>query len=1016
MQLYKDMQNQIRDKISYTPQQQAAIDCRLNCAVSAGAGSGKTKVLTQRFVNLVKEGTDCNRILTITFTRKATSEMKERIHSALVDEGLIEQLELFPKASICTVDSFCLDVARTDCQRFGFTPDFRMSDEYDFAKEVKFLASQYLRDIKNNQALKLLLNKKSVEDVQSMLVQSALLSDPVKPFNAKEYSSKYIEAADKIRKKAEENAKQAAFDYIEHLSQDPKLEDNVRQLTSFTEGHLDLGQICFSSARGTGKDNQALASELKKTIVQSAEDARIALFTLEDSLFIEETYEFVSNFVQKVIRYKRKTSQVSFNDVMKMSLDILANNTGVRAYFKSKFDYVMVDEFQDNNNDHRDLVYLLCEKDELLLPGIPRPENLKQGKLFLVGDDKQSIYRFRGADVSVFNRICRELEQNGGRVLELGVNFRSTPVLINHFSELYEKVMDNPFNDFEAKFRKLDYNKDGEFPVKSRVVYHCWHGSQDEITVEKAGKTESEAYSIANLIENMVSTDDWLISNKDGCPVRPKYSDIAVLLRTGGNQSDFEKALRLRSIPYTLTEAKALMREALVNDFYSILSSAVYPHDAISFKACLNGPLGLALDDDAIAQIPLNSITESLRFIWYKLGYRLFIISNPANQVFEEHFNWLYGLAAIFETSGKSVIEFLDYLRPLIGQNEKLMEVPEFTEDSDGVQIMTIHKSKGLEFPIVIIASMESKVKNDTANRVSSSDDIIWLPLSRTEDSKLANLRIVQDKEVEKQRENAELKRLFYVASTRAKCHLVYSACPGEKLNTDTPDSLAGLLEKSFPLAQELETMEFELIDRENTFSTSRLDLKTLKRAGEYYKNPKNEDFDWTSLHHRVTEEELSQETFKVLAKLPTFEWDEEIEDKALQAEFGTLVHGIIQRRILNGNFAPVTDLEKHADDMAKMFFESPAYQKVCNMKLWSERAFEVADGDDITDGIIDLLAEDDEKAIIYDFKTDRYKVPEVHRKQLETYADAVKRMYPDKKVESWVIYLRNPDESVRIV
>lgn len=1016
MQLFKDMQNQIRDKVNYTPQQQDAIDCRLNCAVSAGAGSGKTKVLTQRFVNLVKEGTDCNRILTITFTRKATSEMKDRIYSALASEGLFEQLELFPQASICTVDSFCLDVARTDCERFGFTPEFRMPDEYDFSREVKFLASQYLRDMKNNEALKLLLNKKSVEDVQDILVQSALLSDPVKPFNAKEYSLKYIETAQTMRKNAEKTAIQAASDYIDHLSQDPKLEDNVRQLESFTEGKLDLGQICFSSARGTGKDNQALASELKKKITRAEEDARIAETALENSQFIEETYAFVSKFVQKVIRYKRKTSQVSFNDVMKMALDILANNIGIRTYFKNKFDYVMVDEFQDNNNDHRDLVYLLCEKDEISLPGVPKPENLKQGKLFLVGDDKQSIYRFRGADVSVFNKICGELEQNGGRVLELGVNFRSTPQLTEHFSQLYRKVMDNPVSDFEARFRKLDYNKDGHFPVKSRIVYHCWHGSQDELNPAKAGRTESEAFSIANLIDQMVHTDSWLIPNKDGSVRRPRYSDIAILLRTGGSQSDFEKALRLKGIPYILTEAKALMREALVNDFYSILSFAVYPHDSISRTACTNGPLGSSIDETSTAQIPLGSITGALRFIWYNLGYRLFIISNPANQVFEEHFNWLYGLAAIFETSGKTIIEFLDYLRPLIGQNEKLLEIPTFAEDSDGVQIMTIHKSKGLEFPIVITASMESKAKPDTNSRVSFGDNVIWLPLTPSEDGKLVNLKIVQEKEVEKQRENAELKRLFYVASTRAQCHLVYSACPGDKLNTDNPDSIAGILEKALPLENELETMEFELTDRENTFSTSRLGLEILNKAGIIYSNPKDENFDWSSLHHHVTEEEPERDNFKTLTKLPSFEWDREIAEKGLQTEFGTLVHQIIQFKILNEEFVPSSELEYHAEELAALFFNSSFYQRICKMKLWPERAFEVADGDEITDGIIDLLAEDEEKAVIYDFKTDSYKAPEIHRHQLEIYADAVKRMYPDKKTEAWVIYLRDPEQSVQIV
>lgn len=1012
--------------MKFTDQQLAAIKCTENCAVSAGAGSGKTKVLSERFLRLVHEGTPCNRILTITFTKKATSEMKERIHSLLVEHNDAQQLKLFSDAAISTVDSFCFEIARMGCRKYGYSSNLGIADEVWLKKEVQFLAGRYLEQTAKS-VLKQLAEVKSIEDIKLMLVDCALESNVVYGFNAAEYAGKYLQEAENNAQKLKNLAEETADRYLRLLSSDSKLEENINTLKKFREGEIALGAITFNASKGTGAENQALAKELKDTIKQCMQSYVLYENTLKNRSFVQDVYKFVQGFVESVLSYKRRTGQADFNDIMQMALDILKTDQSVRNYFKNRFDYVMIDEFQDNNSDHRDLLYLLCERKDMCNPGVPLAKNLEKGKFFLVGDDKQSIYRFRGADVSVFNRICMELLENGGKVLELGTNFRSTPELVSHFSSLFERVMKDSSEEYEAKFRRLEHNPDGNFKAKSRIVYHNWHKPEDfEADDNLADKTQSEAYSIAKLINEMVNTDKWLINTKEGNPRRPDYKDIAILLRTSGHQGAFEKALRLNGIPYTLTETKSVMTEALVNDFYSILTLAIYPHDPVSKAAVLKSPLfnvkdselpeKMAFELDEISEIPLNSITGALQYIWYDMGYRLFIISNPSNQVYSEHYDWLYALACSFDSLGKTVVQFLDYLRPFIGTSDKLKEVNTFTEESDGVQIMTIHKSKGLEFPVVIVASMETKSQPDKKSEITCFDNMIYLPLSEDCNGKYVNMKTVTEIDIEEKKELAELKRLFYVASTRAECHLVYSAAISSELDFDSPKTMTELLEKA-GIQDELETITFDLIEEEKTFSTQRLDVQRIADVASYYSSSEAEDFDYSSETHSVTENETYSES-DILSKdkLPSYDWDSEITENGLQTDFGTLVHSFIQNSIQSKKIHVETTLEKAAEYLSKKFFESSMFERIKGMKLYSERAFESNNGNGVTEGVIDLLAVDENRTVIFDFKTDKYKNPEIHRSQLEEYSKAVKKIYPDKKTEAWIIYLRDPESSVQML
>ena len=1038
----------------YTPEQIDVINEKSSCVVSAGAGSGKTSVLSERFLRLVKEGTPCNKILTITFTRKAAMEMRGRIRGLLVKHNLADQIAIFHSAKICTVDSFCQEIVRKGCRKYGIPGNFRVASSRELNTASLQIATDLLTQQAKSPAAHYLLSLTDPSSVVSFLCGITKDTNLVHPLFTDNSYTFIIELAKTTRKDLLQSIEQDVLSFEEFSSIEPKLvpdfELALRGLKNLKAGIPFFREGEQFSRLSGNKQIGSIVSAIKRNIREKANKVILCNNTIENEENIKAMYALFSLFEEQINNYKRTAGILTFQDCMKMAIDILLSDKKTRQFYKNAFSYVMIDEFQDNNDDYRCLLYLLCEKKELFTNGIPEPADLEEGKIFLVGDEKQSIYRFRGADVSVFKRMQEEIFGCGGKLKELSTNFRTNKPLLENLNTLFGQVMRESSKDFEARFKELKPGKDNGLP--SRFILHLnVHKGRGDKVEGLADYPSSEAASLADLILEMTQTDDYLLS-KNNKVCRPDFSDIAILLRTSSKQAAFEKALRLRGIPYVLVQQKDLVREALVNDFYSLLNLVNHRTDKLCIQSVIEGPFGDEAATDSLLDsinniIATGGIAAAVRYLWFDMGYRAFIIANPANQVYTEHFLNLYSMAASYDDQGYTLSDFLLYLKDAIdnGKTDE-KETNIISDRNDGVKIMTIHASKGLEFPIVIVADMDSALNSDNESLKMVKDDNSnpYVSCSLTHDGKLANLYDKLNGDLDKQKEIAEMIRVFYVAATRAEQHLVFSGAPKEteiaedKLNRGSSGatSLMQMFACATGMHADKESLElfdipswvelrtFERIREEDTYSTSRMDRSNIEKFRPWYESAKQDNFDWSEKSIAVTslgEQDHENRRGKILKSLDS---DAFIQEKSLQTEFGTYVHALIEDEINKSQ----TKLElpqdltesqalqfiKDARVLGDAFINSSLYKELSegNCKLYPERSFRLYDSERnvLLKGTIDLLAESDKKVMIIDFKTAIVRDEEEHEIQLETYSKAVFSLYPDREVSSAVFYLRDPD------
>jgi ATP-dependent exoDNAse (exonuclease V) beta subunit len=1095
-----------------------AVNCDTNCVVSAGAGSGKTTVLSYRFLRLVLEKkADCDQILTLTFTRKAAKEMHERIHAQLLqfksDPEVAAQLSKFPDAEISTLDSFCSKIVRCDCTRYGIASDFSIDDEAN-KKNARLCAQALMEENTFSPGARILAQIYNPEQlIDEVLVPLATrhyflpkaLAPDVSQSILDSVKTEYQSILDSFSQlllryqeftastKAIQSAREAAMNLL------PALEDS-HDYASLLSLLGSSNYFWTKPGKGSGDDFDLLR-ETSDSYKALRKQLCLALSILTNANSLEAVFQFLGEYQRAYQSEKRKTGILTFSDVSSLAVDILKENPSLRAYFKNKFRYIMIDEFQDNNQQQKDLLYLLSEKQELCNVGIPPYSALQQDKLFFVGDEKQSIYRFRGSDVSVFKQLSSELKQNGGVSLSLSTNYRSEPALISLFNSLFPLVMENQGQRYEADFAELGSRskKDGIEASCTLCIKPYDTEEPNEGEDELAVGVDSEANAVALLIDKMLHTDEYLIPGENG-PRRPKAKDIALLMRSTGSQLSFEKALRRYAIPYTLQTARSLMLESPANDVYSLLQLTTYPEDRLAYLATLRSPFcnisdaGIVSVLESYGENPLpfetipnlsdedasrfehagqffsqlqtyvktKSLSELVMLLWYESGYRLSLVTQAENQVYLEHYSFLHRLAQIKEKQGLGLSEFLDFIRENLGQNERLDDLDVIKEQSEGVQILSIHKSKGLEFPIVFLASAGTKLLNRSSSLFSLHDTIVpnFMRNSFHESEKKLctthGLGDFFDTGEEKLQEKAELKRLLYVAFTRAETHLVVSGCFNRMNRNKGGEEGANnlLLLTCNGLGLDIDSLESEngFVKVQRIEDVSEKSLYGKKTGGPvsesegfeqkkgWYQHPFKEVDLSPSRYGVTTIFGVSEEGNNEALRLPLLPSDalflkmveQEKENNPLYspaADFGTLVHALCEARLLGEKIPDARQLipvplARKLDEKEKKqllydasllcdnFFESDLYKQQvegkafkCEVKFFS--AVEYQGREVAVEGAIDLLVETPEEMVVIDFKTDLYRNPEAHIRQVMTYLQAVERLY-GKRARGCVTFLRH--------
>jgi len=1066
--------------MEFNKEQLKAINIRENCIVSAGAGSGKTTVLAQRFISLLnEEDIKIENILCLTFTKKAAYEMQERIYNLLLtnkEKNLQESKNNFFKSNIMTLDSFCYNVVKENIYNYGISPDFKIIEEKEnqqIEKEIyKFIFNEltkYIKDynINDNLVNKYLLSFNFKEIIKDFYILNSEYFNIVDLFDIK---NNIINKLNKIKEDLH-IYKQDIYNIIQNMK---SLELNNKQLEKIYEyeikfNNLELKDFIYIKSPNFRVESYKILNDSLKDIINAITNIYI---TLENEDFIIFQANLIEKYQYYIIKQKRKNNLLSFNDLLKLTIQIMKNNKKILKFYNEKFKYIMIDEFQDNNKDQKDLLYLLSLED------INNIDNIKNNKLFFVGDEKQSIYAFRKADISVFEKLKDIINNN----IILNYNYRSNNKLIHFYNEFFDKILIKE-NSFEVDFiplKEVNNNYDSEI-----ILYFYPYKSENN---KENNIFDNEAYNIGKIIYNKVKDN----SNS--------YSDFAILLRTKTYQKYIEKWLNLFLIPYQNNKSINIFYESFINDLYNILTLLIYNNDKYAYSCYLRSPIvNISLNcfiklidsnyspffikefdknnlinnnyidnlfkfiekqeiyqqfnenDKTLYKIALYHYFDLMimskkdppykiiNYIWYNLGYRYKILENKYNHSHIEHYNYIFNISLSHKEN--DLITFLTKLRKIIDEKDDKDNIILSRMDNT-VNILTIHKAKGLEYETVFIPFCGTSLsyKNNYSTLYIDKNNILF-PNIKYNDKKF---NFFKEKELTNKKNAAELKRLLYVAFTRAKKNLIISG-HYNSINKNKINFLNLIIDNIFYNSSDIKdyNKDLNIDDALKEKFKNLIEIKILPEINKqfiknnnnlnklieiYKQNIKIKDFiDDNKKYISVTKiNKNNQNIF--------YYNDKEDEDKIINqgSSFGILIHKILELRIkyyfefdnfidinecnklinknIKSNFDYFDTSLKEAFSISDIFFNSDFFKEIKNKILIIESEFKFnwnIENNIYIVGIIDLIIYTEKEIFVIDFKSDQEINIDNYKIQLSIYKKVIQELNNIDNIKSFLFYLR---------
>lgn len=1069
--------------VQYTDEQKQAIetiDC--NVAVSAGAGSGKTKVLVARFMYILeqslaqKKPLEAANILAITFTRKAAGEMKTRIRQSIsekINEDKLnasfwrKQLQNLERAQITTIHGLCSRILRENPVEAQLDPGFTVAEDFEGQQFVKDCVARYLRQAltQENAALRRLLHiygaASFTTQVSGLLPQLADITGRLGTGEKQDLTQPYREflAACEGWKEELLLALTELVEQRESLtsktSQGRKTLNLLAELFVQVQSELRAEKTDFTTldnvlggmqARGNVKelllDIRDLCSKLRQQ-----ELVKNAIPVVQDwQAVLQELEEYIS-------QQKAQLELLTFDDLELQALELLQSNEQVRRKYHERFRYIMVDEFQDTNERQRQLIYLLCGDSMTELEG---------SKLFIVGDAKQSIYRFRGAEVRVFAEVQRELAKRGGSLLKLSKNFRSIKGVLTACNIAFKELLGEDTSR-DVYFEALDYHKDVVIePVLLEVGY-----TQEQ----KPQRRRLEAAAVAQKMRELHDNE------------QVAYGQMTVLLEAMTECAVIAAELENKNIPYVIIDGKGFYERQEVLDLLHLLTVLHNRYRSLELAGVLRSPY-FGLDDATLTQLflcgadslwqalqeadtaclpaeqgarvqrarelltqlrsyaALYALPELLAELWRVLAVEAVLSVQKHGESKLANACKLRDEATAFCAGRQASLG--DWLAQVEAVRESNAKATTANLDAEeAVQIMTIHKSKGLEFNTVFLPQLDRKGQSDTSvikyNRQFGLG--IKAPLA---DGTLVSTAVLDAiKEFDKQREREEYVRKLYVAMTRAEERLIMSGAV-EGSRTEEEGVMHFTLKKQREKALHEKRWLQQLMDIFEQTGTG-ISVELVENV-----ELTDAEAEQTKEHFAVTAEVEQQ-----IAPLPTFcgngrsyftasalqtylhcqrqyYYQQVLELPPLEAtncvngECDTLpayVTGLIVHRALElyrgdakaALAKAVSEQELETAPVAKYLFEQyldSALYKSLSAEHRREQRFLLPEGGLMLEGIIDYLADTQDGLVLVDYKTGAPPADdEVHdgyAYQLAIYKAAAEQMYKKPVVRAELHFLQN--------
>ncbi len=989
--------------MAWTNEQKMAIEkSGTNIIVSAGAGSGKTAVLTERVIEKVKNGVHINELLILTFTKAAAGEMKERIGLSLKENGLYDELNLIDSAYITTFDSYALSIVKKYHYLLNISNNINIADAslVNMKKEEimqELMEEYYSKDNKlfnklitdfctrnDDNIIKYLLGMASKLEMKINNVD--FLDSYVDNFYSDEYLDKYIEEFENIIVNKVNNLKikvdnssmyfdgkyyNALYDTLSSFFTVSSIDELTHYIT------ISLPKLPRGSEEITKTVKDEISKEIKDilSLLEYGTKEEIKNNILKTKDYVSIIVELLKEYLIRINKYKLENEMYEFNDIAIFAIKILEENENIKDEVKYSLNEIMVDEYQDTNDIQETFISLI-----------------ENNNVYMVGDIKQSIYRFRNANPYIFkNKYDKYSKLDGGIKIDLLKNFRSRDEVLSNINSIFDHVMDDYlggakyFESHRMVFGNDTYINEGKTSQDYNLDVIEYPYNRDT----KFTKEEIEIFYVAKDIKDKVDNKYQVFDKKLKVLRDITYNDFVILMDRTSSFDLYKKIFEYVEIPLTLYKDETLNSGeelSIINNiieliihlnnkkydnrfkylFTSIGRSFLFEYtDQEIFDCILNNDFKNNTIYELFNNINIDNVTpkELLELIIEKTNYyeNMIKVGDINNRTIR--LQKIIELSVNLSSYGYNIYMFNDYLNKLITEGYEI-KYSVSTDNNNSVKIMTIHKSKGLEYHICYFTGLYKTFNiSDIKERFIYSNKYgIITPYFEEGICDTINKYLL--KEDYYKEEISEKIRLFYVALTRAKEKMIMLI--PSKEDYDIPTDMDGVLINNERMKYRSFADILYSIKKYLKKYYKEIDIDSLNISKDYIynkdrilnDNDKKEDFNvipFINNSNIIEHLTFSKKTNKLITK-----------EERKNMKFGTNVHEILE----HVDFKNYIDIEdEYINRKIKSLLNHEIMSNLDSANIYKEYEFIYIKDNIEYHGIIDLMVEYEDHINIIDYK-----------------------------------------------
>lgn len=996
----------------------AIVKGNTNIIVSAGAGSGKTAVLTQRVITNLKKGMHINELLILTFTNNAAMEMKTRIKKAILEDDEIKnEAKLTDSADITTFDAYVLSLVKKYHYLLNLDSDITLIDSSIIKKKKKDFIEEIFDDLftqKNEKFIKFVTDfgtknarqtKKTILNLDysfDLITKKAdYLNNYIESYYNKnnldnlfhQFENTLLKRVESIKNLLLNLSFEVDSDYYDKIYKtlEPLLKSsNYQEIRS----NLDFKLSPLRNASDKAKYYKEQISKIIKDLKSLTEFHEQVLKDdlLKTKEYAEVIIEILLKLTQKINAYKFEYQVFEFNDISKFALKILDENEDIRNELKNYYKEIMIDEYQDTSDVQEQFI-----------------KYIENNNVYMVGDIKQSIYRFRNANPDIFKiKYDAYKEGNNGFKIDLNKNFRSRGEVLDSINQIFNHIMDdnignaNYIKEHQLIFGNNTFIEEGNNNYNNNLEIYNY------LPDPNFTKEEMEAFIIANDIKKKV-TSNYEVFDKT---LRPcKYSDFCILIDRTTAFDTYKKIFDFLNVPINIYKDDNIMisdETSLINNIIkfiiNIKNNKFNETTRFCFASIARSYL-YQLDDQTIYDtISQNKINESEIYeIAYNISKNLDSLSNEEiikkiiydykfydKMIIAGNLNYrsiiLDNLINKFKELNKvnmTIYEVNDYLDSLINDEESI-KIPALLNKNDSVTITNIHKSKGLEYKICYFPSLHKEFNlMDLNNRIIFNTKF-GLILPNYDNGFKSTFVNFLNKETYIKDEISERIRLFYVALTRAKekMIMVTNLIQNDNCTTDENGIIDYLTRINYRSYKDILESIYPYIHK----YIENIDLPEIN-IGYKYSQKNNINIDTEDNHKIIVNEK------EYISELINEKHYSKSENKLItptevaNMEYGTHMHYILENTDFENPDYSLLTIEEQ--EITQGLLNNQIMSNIKDANIYHEYEFIYENNKQIKTGIIDLMLEYPDHIDIIDYKLKNTNDP-AYLKQLNGYKEYI--------------------------